>query len=125
METERHPSETESVIDAKRSGHASGAFRFLRTVADARRRHALSPEEALILIAIGCLGIASGDSEASPFRPVAGKDVAEATAMPRETVRRRLGRLADLRLIDLDRRGATLRDLDLWLELTAPLAGGR
>jgi CRP-like cAMP-binding protein len=101
--------------------HAAGAARFLRALTRVRQRCGMSNEDALVLMAIGRLGLVCEDARPVVRRPVTGKDVAEEVAMPRETVRRRLGRLADLGLVDLDRQGATIRDLARWLELTAPL----
>lgn len=97
----------------------------LRAVAEARRRRGLTNDDVLVLIAVGSLGFAGGDGRMVVCRPATCKDVADELAMPRETVRRRLGRLADLRLIDFDRRGATMKDLDAWFDLTAPLVADR
>lgn len=94
----------------------------LRATSAARTGEGLTAEELLIFLAIGHLGIdASG---AIPrLRPRTFLEIAEFLAIPRETVRRKVGRLSDRGYAQLGPGGVVVRDLDVWLRHAEAVAG--
>jgi hypothetical protein len=94
--------------------------RLLRGAAEARARDGLAAEDLLIFLAIGHLGIdASG--EIPRMTPCTFLQIAEFLAVPRETVRRKVGRLCDRGFTRSGPAGIVVRDVGLWLRQASVL----
>ena len=90
--------------------------RLLRLFSSPRKRIGLTPDELLIFIAIGYLGtrIANG---AIQIIPVGIVDVSSLLGIPRETVRRKAVRLADLDYIQNTSKGILIREIKVWCQM--------
>jgi CRP-like cAMP-binding protein len=88
--------------------------RLLRAAGRARAREGLTAEDFLIYLAIGHLGIdASG---AIPrLMPLTHLQVADYLQVPRETVRRKVGRLGDRGYVQIGPGGIVVADVADWL----------
>ena len=105
----------DSVVATSRS-----TGRFLRGANSARTRSGLAAEELLIFLAIGHLGIdASG--EIPRVTPCTYLQIAEFLAVPRETVRRKVGRLCDRGFTWCGPGGVAVRDVEVWLRQASAL----
>lgn len=94
--------------------------RLLRGASLARSRDGLAAEDLLIFLAIGHLGIdASG--EIPRMTPCTYLEIAEFLSVPRETVRRKVGRLCDRGFTRCGPGGIVVHDIDAWLRRTAAL----
>ena len=90
--------------------------RLLRLFSSPRKRLGLTPDELLIFIAIGYLGtrIANGAIQIIPISVV---DVSSLLGIPRETVRRKAVRLADLDYIQNTSKGILIREIKVWCQM--------
>lgn len=90
--------------------------RLLRLFSSPRKRLGLTPDELLIFIAIGYLGtrIANG---AVQIIPVGIVEVSSLLGIPRETVRRKAMRLADLDYIHNTSKGILIREIRVWCQM--------
>lgn len=77
-----------------------------------RRKVKLSADEVLIFLALGHMGQTVSSIEVL-IRPV----LAEMLYIPKETVRRKIARLAELRLAKITRRGILIQNQDEWHHL--------
>ena len=104
-----------AVVAASRS-----TGQLLRAANEARRRRGLAAEDLLIFLAVGHLGIdASG--EIPRMTPCTYLQISEFLGVPRETVRRKIGRLCDRGYTRSSPTGIVVGDLDLWLRQAAAL----
>ena len=88
--------------------------RLLRGARDARARDGLTAEDLMIFLAVGHLGIdASG--EIPRMTPCTYVEISEFLAVPRETVRRKIGRLCDRGYTRAGPAGIVVRDIEAWL----------
>ncbi len=94
----------------------------LRATCAARARDGFTAEELLIYLAIGHLGIDAGGA-IPRLRPRTFLEIAEFLAIPRETVRRKVGRLCDRGYAQLGPGGVVVRDLEVWLRHATAVAG--
>jgi hypothetical protein len=78
----------------------------------------LSTEELMVFLAVGSLGLSTCEGRATRT-PVACADVAQLIRVPRETVRRKAGRLVDLGLLEQSSRGLLVRDVDQWFGMAS------
>ena len=90
--------------------------RLLRLFSSPRKRLGLTPDELLIFIAIGYLGtrIANGVIQIIPISVV---DVSSLLGIPRETVRRKAMRLADLDYIQNTPKGILIKEIRVWCQM--------
>lgn len=111
------PFDRDAIVTASR-----GTGRLLRAASAARTRAGLAAEDLLIFLAVGHLGIdASG--EIPRMTPCTYLQIAELLSVPRETVRRKVGRLCDRGFTRIDRAGVVVRDVGTWLRQAAALIG--
>ena len=111
------PFDRDAIVTASRD-----TGRLLRAANEARVRAGLAAEDLLIFLAIGHLGIdASG--EIPRVTPCTYLQIAELIAVPRETVRRKIGRLCDRGYTRTDRAGVVVRDVGAWLRQVSALVG--
>lgn len=105
---------------------SSDTGRLLRGAREARARDGLTAEDLMIFLAVGHLGIdASG--EILRMTPCTYVEISEFLAVPRETVRRKIGRLCDRGFTRAGPTGIVVRDVDAWLRRAAmlfPMAAG-
>ena len=100
------------------TSHSTGLL--LRAAGDARVRDGLAAEDLLIFLAVGHLGIdASG--EIPRLTPCTHLQIAEFLAVPRETVRRKVGRLCDRGFTRSGPAGVVVADVGAWLRQAAGL----
>jgi CRP-like cAMP-binding protein len=92
----------------------------LRGAAEARARDGLTAEDLLIFLAVGHLGIDAA-GEIPRMTPCTFLQIAEFLAVPRETVRRKIGRLCDRGFTRSGPAGIVVRDVDLWLRQASVL----
>lgn len=104
-----------AMVEAGAIAEMSGrAGRLLRAAGRARAREGLTAEDFLIYLAIGHLGIdASG---AIPrLVPLTHLQIADCLQVPRETVRRKVGRLGDRGYVQIGIGGIVVADVADWL----------
>lgn len=106
--------ETVSVEAGALADMSRRAGRLLRAAGRARAREGLTAEDFLIYLAIGHLGIdASG---AIPrLVPLTHLQIADYLQVPRETVRRKVGRLGDRGYVQIGAGGIVVADVADWL----------
>lgn len=92
----------------------------LRALSSAPGPQTLAIDETVIFLAIGALGLTIERPLASR-RPVSFAEVAALTNIPRETVRRKAGRLADHGLLERTGGGLSIKDLGRWMEISGRL----
>lgn len=97
--------------DLGRLSHRLGGS--LRVFAEVRRGRGLTSDELLIFLAIGHLGL-DGHGAVTRLVPRTHSEIADFTGVPRETVRRKIGRLCDLGLTEATSRGVVVCDVDQW-----------
>ena len=90
------------------------AGRLLRAFGSIRARRQMTPDTALIYLAVGQLGLMRCGSLLT-LRPVTYHDISLLLKTPKETVRRKAGRLIDLDMIQPTTQGLMLRSIDEWL----------
>jgi hypothetical protein len=95
--------------------------KLFHAIGDARVQRKLIAEEALIFLAIGYLGLIPSASGIT-IKPITGLDISELLKIPRETVRRRVARLAEMNLISVTPRGVLIDDLEEWRVLAEKVA---
>lgn len=94
--------------------------RLLRAAREARAVDGLAAEDLLIFLAVGHLGIdASG--EIPRLTPCTYLQLAEFLAVPRETVRRKVGRLCDRGFTRSGPTGIVVADVGAWLRQASVL----
>ena len=93
--------------------------RLCQKLGEARTKSGLSAEDVLIFMALGQLSL-SPSCEMSSARPVTYSAIAEALKIPKETVRRKVGRLIGGELVRSTPRGLMIADIDEWLQFIAP-----
>ena len=86
----------------------------LRAMAAARAEEGLAAEDLLIYLAIGHLGV-DGSGPTPRLTPRTYLDIAAFLNVPRETVRRKVVRLADRGFTQIGPRGVVVRDVAEWL----------
>lgn len=96
----------------------------LRSLASARVRKNLTFDDALILLAIGHLNF-GGVSRFPTARPAHSGEVSHLLKIPRETVRRKMKRLAEMEMIDIGQKGAIIAQVSEWQALANQLTGAR
>lgn len=96
--------------------------RLLAAFGTLRTKERLAAEEALIFFALGQLAWSSGEGAMSKLVPCA--EISELLGIPRETVRRKAGRLVDLELATLTPRGLRIRDNPLWTKVVRDVLAG-
>lgn len=95
--------------------------RVLRAFGETRARHRMTADEVLIFLALGHLGLVP-NSHGVAIRPVTCLDLAEVLGIPKETVRRKVARLAELQLVEATTRGAMIQDQEEWRRLAESIA---
>ena len=88
----------------------------MRAVGRTRIRWRLVPDEALIFLALGQLGL-SNTSVGLTIKPVFCHDIADLLKIPKETVRRKVSRLVDLELAAPTIGGVLIKNVDEWRRL--------
>lgn len=88
----------------------------LRVFSSARRRPALAADEVVIFLAIGHLSI-SVENDAVVIRPIGLTEIALLLGIPKETVRRKTLRLADVEYVACSPKGIVLKQLDIWCRM--------
>ena len=94
---------------------------FLRRVSTVQRQHGLAPDELLTFLALGRLAL-SVSTIGVTVRPVKCAELSVWMKSPKETVRRRLSRLADRGLVTMTKRGAMLGKVDEWVHVASSIA---
>jgi CRP-like cAMP-binding protein len=118
--SERPAVDPDTVVDlSRRSGD------LLRAVIAARAEDGLTSEDLVIYLAVGHLGV-DGAGPIPRLTPRTFLDIAGFLGIPRETVRRKLGRLADRGFVEIGPGGVVVRDVAVWLRhveaLVVPVA---
>lgn len=85
-------------------------------------RRGLSIDEAMILLALGHLNFTCG-GRMPGVTPVHCAEIAVLLRMPRETVRRKLHRLAVRELIEIGKKGAVVLHFAEWEALASQITG--
>lgn len=99
----------ETVVDlSRRTGM------LLRHLGDVRRRDGLGAEDLLIYLAVGHLGV-DGAGAIPRLTPRTYLEIGGFLGIPRETVRRKVGRLSDRGLVQIGPGGVVIRDVAEWL----------
>ena len=106
IERQRAPSEF-----AAASRRLEGLFQMLRR---ARKCLHLSVDEAAVFLALGQLSLSQGRSGLI-IQFVACAEVSEYLGIPKETVRRKIARLADVGLAHISPRGVVIKNESAWL----------
>jgi hypothetical protein len=94
----------------------------LRAFGLARVADRMTSDEVLIFLALGHLGL-TANSRGVVIRPVTCLDLAEMLHIPKETVRRKVARLADMQLAEATTRGVLIKNQDEWRRLAEAIAG--
>lgn len=117
------PAPNGSGLDARSVDDLSNrAGRLLRASAAARAKEALTAEELLIYLAIGHLGL-DGSGEIPRLTPRTHLEIADFLSIPRETLRRKVGRLCDRGYTRIGPGGVVVRDVAVWLRCAEALLG--
>lgn len=90
--------------------------RLLRLFSSPRKRQGLTPDELLIFIAIGFLGIKLTGG-AIQVTPVGMVEVSSLLGIPKETVRRKVTRLVDLDYVSSSPKGAFVKNVLVWCQM--------
>ncbi|MER2605949.1 MAG: helix-turn-helix domain-containing protein [Siculibacillus sp.] len=99
------------------------AGNFCSATRSARVSDGLTLAELVIYLAVGHLGVDTS-SRIPRLTPKTYLEIAEYLAIPRETVRRKAGRLVDRGLLQLGPGGVVVRDMEAWLARATALLGG-
>lgn len=116
---------TEAAIDpAAVAARAARTAPFLKALHGARVIDGLTAEDLVLYLAIGHLGI---DASGRVLRlvPRTFLEITAFTGIPRETVRRKVGRLCDRGFARVGPRGVVLNDVETWLETVETLFPSR
>lgn len=92
---------------------AAAMDRMLAAFGRLRDRRHMTPDEVLIFLAIGRLGV-SASSLGVAVHPVTCLDVSKLLKIPAETVRRKAGRLVEAELLARTARGLLVRNIEEW-----------
>jgi hypothetical protein len=93
----------------------------LRAFGETRARHRMTADEVLIFLALGHLGLVP-NSHGVALRPITCLDLADILNIPKETVRRKVARLAELELVETTTRGAIIQNHEEWRRLAEAIA---
>jgi len=96
--------------------------KLLRALTDARQRLVLTPDEVLIFLALGQLGLAPS-SAGIAISPVTCSDISDLLKMPKESVRRKAARLVQVNLAAHTTRGILIKNVDEWCGLAEAVTG--
>lgn len=91
---------------------------WLQAIGGARRQHGLAAEEALIFLAVGQLGLRFSN-DATMVWPVTCLEISDLLQIPRETVRRKTGRLIENDWVAVTGRGFVLKNVEQWRKFAA------
>jgi len=117
------PTRTDGGLDPRSVVDLSArAGRLLRAAGEARAREGLAAEDLLIYLAIGHLGL-DGSGVIPRLTPRTHLEIAEFLNIPRETLRRKVGRLCDRGYTRIGPGGVVVRDVAVWLTHAAALLG--
>jgi len=104
------------------SGLSQRVSKILRAFGEARGRGGMTSDEVLIFLAVGHMG-QTVNSVGVLNRPVTCLDLGVMLCIPKETVRRKVTRLVELRLAKITRRGVLIQDNDEWHKLAELISG--
>jgi hypothetical protein len=90
--------------------------RLLRLFSSPRRRFGLTPDELLIFFAIGYRGTTMTHG-AVQVTPISLIEVSSLLGIPKETVRRKTARLADLDYVICTPKGVVVKEVKLWCDM--------
>lgn len=88
----------------------------LRAFGSARDESSLTPDEALILLAAGRLGLTPSTMGVA-VHPVTCLDISTLLKIPTETVRRKAARLVEIGFLIRTTRGVLVKNVDEWRRL--------
>jgi hypothetical protein len=88
----------------------------LRAFGLARRARRMTSDDALIFLASGRLGLSLSEAGLA-IRPVTCQEVSTLLKIPRETVRRKATRLAEIDLVTVTSSGMLVKNVVEWLRL--------
>lgn len=90
--------------------------RLLRLFSSPRKRFGLTPDEVLIFLAIGhlCTRASNGVIEITAVSLV---NVSALLGIPRETIRRKIARLAERHYVSCSSKGVLIKEVKLWCEM--------
>lgn len=91
--------------------------RLLRSFASPRKRLGLTSDELLIFFAVGYLCATISTGGALQVTPVGLVDIAALLGIPKETIRRKIRRLAALEYVSCGPKGVLINEISLWGEL--------
>lgn len=94
----------------------------LRATREARVDDGLTSEDLLIYLAIGHLGVDAAGA-IPKVTPLTHLEIAQFLGIPRETVRRKVGRLGDRGYAQIASGGVVVRDVADWARCAAALFG--
>ncbi|NLH81020.1 MAG: hypothetical protein GX458_09305 [Phyllobacteriaceae bacterium] len=112
---------TEAAIDPVAvAARAARTEPFLKAVHGARMVDGLTAEDLVLYLALGRLGV---DASGRVLRlvPRTYLEITAFTGIPRETVRRKIGRLCDRGFARVGPRGVVLSDVETWVEMVETL----
>ncbi|WP_439361557.1 hypothetical protein [Bradyrhizobium sp. DASA03007] len=90
--------------------------RLLRLFSSPRKRLGLTPDEVLIFLAIGYLCTTTTNCVVQ-LTPIGLIDVATLLGIPKETVRRKTGRLAALEYVSCTPKGVMIKQPKVWCDM--------
>jgi hypothetical protein len=111
----------ESELGAPVQSPPRSLAKLLRTFGAMRLRRDLTADEALIFLALGYLGVSQVDGCVRAM-PVACLDVSDLLRIPRETVRRKVARLAKKDLVSITSHGVFVENIAEWRRLSDDFA---
>lgn len=94
------------------------ASRFFRTFIHIRSRHGLEYDELIIFFALGRLNFDPSQAPMMFVKPTNIVSLAEFVSIPRETLRRKLGKLEEKDLVHRTSYGFVVKDLALWRRIS-------
>jgi hypothetical protein len=95
--------------------------KLLRAFGETRARQQMAADEVLVFLALGCLAQAPNSHDVS-VRRVTRLELAEVLNIPKETVRRKVARLAEMQLVEATTYGIFVQDEDEWRRLAEMIA---
>jgi hypothetical protein len=93
------------------------AAKLVRLFSSARKRPALTADELIIFLAIGYLNVSMTGGDVILIRPISLIEIAKLLGMPKETVRRKATRLADIEYVESTAKGIVIRQLSDWCRM--------
>jgi hypothetical protein len=96
--------------------------KILRAFGASRGRDQMTADEVLIFLALGHLGQSTASNNVF-IRPVTCLDLSGVLNIPKETVRRKVARLVELKLVESTARGILLQNQDEWRRLAESIGG--